>query len=357
MNHHGKHVPSLSRSATDSVVLPSVKRENSEIPLERIPRKHSQPSLSRRNNALDKVRLKQREVDFGAMSEAQEAKKQKQAEIEAKLKEAISALKRPNRTLAGKEIADVAEQRTLMAQARVRGKFPIHILFAHPDHRSASQSQRNRTTTHTQVDATPKHNRTSAPTLISDPPHYRQEPMTSHIPSSSAVSMIPSSSMKPPPPISAFSDTVDAEEVPQTGHRPRYTAIEATPTRGPAKFAQPALPPHGVRPFALAPQPKSAAVMSTPNKDARTWMMSDIDASPVAGNAGFVGATPQKTTRDFDEMVERTPGSLDVSRKLDLKGTGGKGKEVAVSGHRALDDGYRDGNEETNIYDALGWDY
>ena len=114
-------MPSLRHSNTDSAIISGLKSELSEIPLERIPRKLSQPAVPRRTSALDKMRIRQREVDFDAMSQVQEARKKKQAEVEEKIKEAIHTLKRPNRSLAVKEVADASEQRRLMAQARAKG--------------------------------------------------------------------------------------------------------------------------------------------------------------------------------------------------------------------------------------------
>lgn len=119
--HKRRATPSLARSATDSRLVPGLKREPSEISLDSIPLKAEVKADSRRSSLLDKMRLRQREVDFDAMSQVQESKRKKQAEVENKLKEAISALKKPNRVLAGRELADVAEQRELMAQAREKG--------------------------------------------------------------------------------------------------------------------------------------------------------------------------------------------------------------------------------------------
>ncbi|KAK5130609.1 hypothetical protein LTR04_004959, partial [Oleoguttula sp. CCFEE 6159] len=46
------------------------------------------------------------------MSTANDARMKKKAEVEEKLREAITTLKRPNRTLAVKELADMTEQRS-----------------------------------------------------------------------------------------------------------------------------------------------------------------------------------------------------------------------------------------------------
>jgi hypothetical protein len=46
------------------------------------------------------------------------SKAKKQASIEAELREAISALKKPNRELAGKSLAETAEQRSAYSHSR-----------------------------------------------------------------------------------------------------------------------------------------------------------------------------------------------------------------------------------------------
>lgn len=119
-NHFSKTIPSLGRSATDSQVIPGLKRESSEISLDLIPRKDSQRSTSRRNTAVDL--MKRREVNFSSLSIDIDAKTKKKAEVEEKLREAITALRKPNRVAAGQEFADVVEQRNLIAQGRARGR-------------------------------------------------------------------------------------------------------------------------------------------------------------------------------------------------------------------------------------------
>lgn len=55
-------------------------------------------------------------------------KAKKQATIDAELKEAILALKKPNRELAGKTLAETAEQRSVSASHR--SKFIVYIIIA-----------------------------------------------------------------------------------------------------------------------------------------------------------------------------------------------------------------------------------
>ncbi|KAI9699051.1 MAG: hypothetical protein M1836_003240 [Candelina mexicana] len=103
--------PKLVRSATAPAV-PRLKREESEKPLTTIPSKNSQIRPDSRGGPLKAKRFTQREVDLSAVLNANEAKsKQKKASVEEELKDAITALKRPNRGLAGREFVDSAEKR------------------------------------------------------------------------------------------------------------------------------------------------------------------------------------------------------------------------------------------------------
>ncbi|PSK55413.1 hypothetical protein B9Z65_2802 [Elsinoe australis] len=234
--------PSLARSATDSQLVPGLKREPSEISLDSIPLKAEVKADSRRSSLLDKMRLRQREVDFDAMSQVQESKRKKQAEVENKLKEAISALKKPNRVLAGRELADVAEQRELMAQAREK----------------ASKAQRARQRQQIQVESTPKRNRQRTD-LITATPQAKHSTDNRQQHSTSTVSMIPSSGIR-------VSDELESENsILDTGHRPRHLQIDATPVQGIKKFALPALPQSAIKQPVFG-SASTSNVMETPVK-------------------------------------------------------------------------------------------
>lgn len=114
-SHGHTRVPSFLRSATAPSV-PGLKREASETPfLSNIPAVAGQSFSSSRN---DKVisRFARREVSLGNLAPAANAKALKKAEVEAELKAAILALKKPNRELAGKGLAETAEKRTVPPQ-------------------------------------------------------------------------------------------------------------------------------------------------------------------------------------------------------------------------------------------------
>lgn len=113
---------SLMRSATMPMV-PGLKREASEVPsLSGIP--DSQSLEANRGGVLNSKRFSRREVDLSALAPIsdKDAKAQKKAKIDAELKEAISALKKPNRELAGKALAETAEKRSVSA-SRPRSEF------------------------------------------------------------------------------------------------------------------------------------------------------------------------------------------------------------------------------------------
>lgn len=107
---------SLMRSATAPIV-PGLKREASEAPsLSSIPTADAQSLEAKRPGVLSSKRFSQREVDFSSLAAPEvNPKAKKQAKIEMELKEAISALKKPNRELVGKDIVETAEKRTASA--------------------------------------------------------------------------------------------------------------------------------------------------------------------------------------------------------------------------------------------------
>ena len=105
--------------------LPGVTREVSEAPsLSSIPSADSQSLEANRGGVLKSKRFFQREVDLSSLvpEGSGNTKAKKQAIIEAELKDAISALKRPNRELAGKTLVETAEKRAALA-SHARSKF------------------------------------------------------------------------------------------------------------------------------------------------------------------------------------------------------------------------------------------
>ncbi|KAK6595381.1 hypothetical protein H4I95_10739 [Botrytis cinerea] len=106
---------SLMRSATDPTI-PGLKRETSEAPsLSSIPSAEFKPLHVNRGGVLNSKRFSQREVDMSTLAPDPNSKAKKQAAIDAELKDAISALKKPNRELAGKALVETAERRSASA--------------------------------------------------------------------------------------------------------------------------------------------------------------------------------------------------------------------------------------------------
>jgi DNA replication regulator SLD3 len=120
---------SLMRSAT-APVIPGLKRERSETPLlSSIPSAESQSMLVSRGGVLKSKKFSQREVDLSSLATVNDAKLKK-ASIEAELKDAITALKRPNRQLAG-QLQVEAERRAASALTHSRSRpnpFQIYVL-------------------------------------------------------------------------------------------------------------------------------------------------------------------------------------------------------------------------------------
>lgn len=215
----------FSRSATDSQMIP-IESETPDVSLFSIPiRRDSQPSVARKSDVLEKHRLRQREVDFGAIAAANDAKVKKKQEVEQKLKDAISTLKRPSRAAVSGEFVDAVEQRKRMAEGRARP--PLH------KRKSSSVAQ---------VSATPKNGHKNS--AVAATPHHIPAPsfVRPSIPSS-GPSLVPSSNIKQKslsfahfPPVHEASDDEDA--IPATDNRPRHRdALAETPSKPRVGFA------------------------------------------------------------------------------------------------------------------------
>lgn len=108
------------RSAT-APALTLLKREASETPsLSSIPTATADLRANR-GGVLKSKRFSHREVDLSTAAIASEAKAKKAAAVEAELRDAISALKKPNRSLAGKSAVETAERRVAAAAGGVVG--------------------------------------------------------------------------------------------------------------------------------------------------------------------------------------------------------------------------------------------
>ncbi|KAF2266912.1 hypothetical protein CC78DRAFT_531340 [Lojkania enalia] len=104
--------PSLNRSVTDSALVHDIKREGSEIPLTAIPLQRSPSAAARQSMSYFNL-LKGRQIDLSTPTAGAAAKLKQKKRVEEDLKEAISALKKPNRSLAAGSYADDIERRRL----------------------------------------------------------------------------------------------------------------------------------------------------------------------------------------------------------------------------------------------------
>ncbi|KAK0299648.1 hypothetical protein LTS00_002093 [Friedmanniomyces endolithicus] len=299
-----KHPPTLHRSVTDSDLLQQqLKSETSEAPspLSSIPTVattiRQPPQPRKRTSLMHSMSFNRREVDFSAMLQANEARTRKKADVDQKLQDAITTLRRPNRTLAVKEVAEsadlsfakaTAKGRTAATKAKIAVTSAVHVA-------STPGGERK-------VKATPATGRRAA---VSSANHERSGG-TSYVPSSSGRPLAP-----PPargtdePPASTFA-------IPQTGHRPRYCApaqaigVEDTPSRGFAKYMPQGLAHHpgtaGVSPLAIR---HALQIQQTPMKPLRSLSLVPpvaealVETSPNAVNT--IACLP--TSKVMDESM------------------------------------------------------
>ncbi|EHL02415.1 hypothetical protein M7I_1490 [Glarea lozoyensis 74030] len=135
-------VPSKPRRSLQRVLTDERERRMAE----------SQFGDSGRGQVAKSKQLARREVDLGSFNAATNAKAAKQAKIDAELKDAISALKKPNRELAGKALVETAERRSTSASHSRKSKKPV----------------RNPLFQGIQISATPKTNRNANPGTTKD---------------------------------------------------------------------------------------------------------------------------------------------------------------------------------------------
>ncbi|OBT46015.1 hypothetical protein VE00_03754 [Pseudogymnoascus sp. WSF 3629] len=108
---------SLLRSATAPILPPTLKREGSEAAsLSSIPTMNSQHASRTAAHKARKPSQAENDMSIGTLPD----RKSKKANIEAELKYAISALKKPNRQLAGQTTVDLAEKRALASASQSR---------------------------------------------------------------------------------------------------------------------------------------------------------------------------------------------------------------------------------------------
>lgn len=121
-----RKTPSLSRSFTDSALFRGIKREGSEVSLSAIPFQRS-PSKNARRSVSQFRHLEGRELDLTTTSAAVTAKLKQKQRVEEEVKEAINALKKPNRGLAaGSYVDDIEHRGTAPAVSASRSRKPLN---------------------------------------------------------------------------------------------------------------------------------------------------------------------------------------------------------------------------------------
>ena len=304
LEHITTAVPSLQRSATDSDVLQRhLKREASETPtpLDLITAA-AKPHQRRRTNLMQSIGLTKREVDLTAMSQVTDAKLRKKADMDEKLRDAITAIKKPNRAVAVKEVAEHAD--LAFAKTLVKNR---------PAAKSKSTSRLD-----VHIAATPKQPKATRPT----PKRHVDDHAVAH-PSSTSTSFIPSSTVKTSQPPHRSDASEASSAVPQTVHRPRHAPdpvrVEDTPSRGFAKFMPTGLiriPGTLESPIATR---QAAMIEQTPVKPVRSLSFANaalVEASPNPVRAQLSPPQPVAGASGGDQTIYKSLGWDDEYEEL-----------------------------------------
>ena len=326
--------PSLLRSATDSII----KREMSEVPLSAIPQlRDSRPPSRSRQPSIHLQHLNRRQIDLNELSVATDAKLKRKAAIEDELKEAITALKKPNRGLAIKDYVEAAKQREIMSTGKRK---------QHPSRRVLQNVE------NVQIMATPRNSRKVNVFAPKEPeqtmPDTTDEalaPSSGYVPASS-IRLTSQAAPSDLQPYSKPSGTV--AETPSK--RPTKTlsffpsAISGTPDRNKAvsTFKIPC--------SALRSMDRVSGIENTPSKQ-RHQQASSANKSLMAKSNAFaqIMQTPTKQkVQASTDAITSTP----IQSETMLDGTHVSGKATAVTGM-----GVAEEKRNESIYDALGWNY
>ncbi|SPQ18863.1 8f4586e2-0664-49bf-884a-de2f2ffa8fd7 [Thermothielavioides terrestris] len=317
----------LLRSASQTVI-PGLKREASESSLiGLIPKaesnslKESRPSIFSRSVSLSGMDLKA----------------QKKARVEAELKDAISALKKPNRTLAVKDFVEAAETRRASVGQLKKLKKPSRASLV-------------------QVKATPANNRYKD-VLAAET--SKSQPLPSlDIPPSSA-SVVPASTQPRKFAHRLSHHTQPAECVNATPVRPTSSIptsglrqqVQETPgarilPSSPVMARKAAPPPPPPAPAFFAPpaaQPRGAQHLSVPGAAAAN---ANAPSSPGLDALFETPVAPRSAKESRLDMVDDTP--IRPRLPLAVAGDGGiDGDENGTGGG---------GGDGMTIYQRLGWD-
>ncbi|CZS90696.1 hypothetical protein WAI453_004013 [Rhynchosporium graminicola] len=302
----------LMRSAT-MPIIPGLKREDSEAAsLSNVPIAESKSQEISRGGILNSRRFSRREVDLNGLVPEMDAKAKKLANIDAELKEAISALKKPNREQAGKALADTAERRSASLR---KSKKPI----------------RNPLFQSVQISATPRANRQRD--VFS-----QQSQISSLERMVGEASMIPASSI-PRIPQSASRSSGGGVET-----NPLFSHVQATPTR--------------------------KAVPAFPRRFMGESNLGEVPSSPLhvrRSSAQLFPAVPESIAKNSATLlsfgVEDTPvkrksaGSLEHGHPIKSSFSNDKENDRKITEITTnLSLGFTEMGKNDSIYKALGWD-
>lgn len=298
---------SLSRSNTDPALIDGIKREGSEVPLSAIPFQRS-PSKAARQSMSQFKHLKGREIDLATTSAAAAAKLRQKKRVEEDLKEAITALKKPNRGLAAGGYVDEIEKRGLGPTGKSRK--PANTV--------------RKVVKDVLVSATPRVGRRTKDVIGQTPMHHGNpfiRPRGTDVPPSIDF-FVPSSAARP---VSPTVPTTVGRGV--TARTLAASAVTETPSKPPSKKAF------------LTADASSRTIFATPSKH----RSESPDPLPLG-----VEATPTR------QIASSLPNHITISAPLPFATpTKTVIEKVLTPLPRSTSPG--NGAAEPSIYDALGW--
>lgn len=251
-------LPSLPRAAADSESVPLIKRESIDISLDCIPSLRAPSTHGSKPRAVPHLeQFSKREVDLTAISAANEAKMRKKKDVEARLRDAVEMLKKPNRALAVREDERRIDKSFADATLKPKAKAKQFSATTRPDGALSLGSRVDNTPRHVGVRATPRK------------PHRAAAERGGE---SAGNSYVGSSSTRMDPEWT-FDIPGSTPAVPQTSHRNRPSShVQETPSRGFAKFMPPG----------LARPPGSLAIFQTPSKPKSATTVDRLLSTPLA---------------------------------------------------------------------------
>ncbi|KAF2866727.1 DNA replication regulator SLD3-domain-containing protein [Massariosphaeria phaeospora] len=332
--------PSLTRSTTDSALINSIKREGSEAPLAAIPFQRSPSNAARQSMSHLKL-LKGREIDLTTPTAAATAKLKQKKRVEEDLKDAIAALKKPNRGLAVGTYVDDIERRGTGLTSKSRKPLNTARRVMHD----------------VQVSATPRATRRMKDMITETPSRY-QNPFVrreADVPPSSGF-CIPSSAVR-----QTFSIVPGTIQRSATARARAEPSITETPCKAPNS-----------KTF-LASGATRRAIFATPlkNKDSASESMGapTIQATPSKGSMASspatkitatpppILATPTKNDDVAPSFRYAVPSKTTTTPSAVLA-THTKGRAATSISEFPVHECSEParGDEGPSIYEALGWD-